>query len=506
MSLYRKYRPQTLADVVGQEHVVSTLEHAITQGQVAHAYLFAGSRGTGKTSVARILAKHLLTQRMEDEVLKRQTENGVVEGTIVDLVEIDAASNTGVDNIRDLIEKVQFSPVAASAKVYIIDEVHMLSKGAFNALLKTLEEPPPYAYFILATTELQKIPSTIQSRCQRFSFHQIREEDIIRRLQYIADREGITADRAALRAIARHAQGGMRDAISLLDQLRSLANVTAEEVQRRLGESGQEHVLPLLQALENGDREEVLRIVQHLEEAGIALETFVRQLLAEVRTRLHATVEARGSAEGHVRMLDVLLTVIRDIRIAPVPGLVLESALLRLCGEADETPPPKKEFRLLKKAKEEPAENKPAPAPQKESRAEAAEEAKNQALRTGAGQTKEKAPGKETLIEAPEVTLDAMAAVWPEIAAKAVPAALRMSLKNGRVTAVAGKTVTLSFASNFHRERVAQKEGIHMLEQLLHDHFKRPLRLECVLDEEKDVRPMADESLVDLAEAVNEIF
>ncbi|MEK7218417.1 MAG: AAA family ATPase, partial [Patescibacteria group bacterium] len=132
MSLYRKYRPQTLADMVGQEHVVSTLEHAITQGQVAHAYLFAGSRGTGKTSVARILAKHLLTKGMADEALRRQTENGVIEGTIVDLVEIDAASNTGVDNIRDLIEKVQFSPVVSSAKVYIIDEVHMLSKGAFN--------------------------------------------------------------------------------------------------------------------------------------------------------------------------------------------------------------------------------------------------------------------------------------------------------------------------------------------------------------------------------------
>mgnify|MGYP001606153327 FL=1 len=506
MSLYRKYRPQTLADMVGQEHVVSTLEHAITQGQVAHAYLFAGSRGTGKTSVARILAKHLLTKGMADEALRRQTENGVIEGTIVDLVEIDAASNTGVDNIRDLIEKVQFSPVVSSAKVYIIDEVHMLSKGAFNALLKTLEEPPPYAYFILATTELQKIPSTIQSRCQRFSFHQIREEDIIRRLQYIADREGIVADRAALRAIARHAQGGMRDAISLLDQLRSLETVTVEEVQRRLGESGQEHVLPLLQALEDGNREEILRIVQHLEEAGIALETFVRQLLGEVRTRLHTAVEARGPVESQVGLMDTLLRAIRDIRIAPVPGLVLESALLRLCGaQEEEAHPPKKEFHLLRKPKEEQAEGKPAPS-RKEARTEAVEEAKNQALRADSWQAKNQALGKESLIEAPEVSLSAVAAAWPEIAAQASPAALKISLKNGRVMAVAGRTVTLSFASNFHRERVAQKEGLHMLEKLLFDHFKRPLRLECVLDEEKDVRPMADEALVDLAEAVNEIF
>ena len=187
MSLYRKYRPLSFADVVGQEHVVTTLEQAAAQEKLSHAYLFAGGRGTGKTSVARILAKILMIRGIEDEKIQKQIIKGVEEGTIVDLLEIDAASNTGVDNIRDLIEKIQFSPVAAGAKVYIIDEVHMLSKGAFNALLKTLEEPPPYAYFILATTELQKIPATIQSRCQSFPFRAIREEDIIRRLQYIAD-------------------------------------------------------------------------------------------------------------------------------------------------------------------------------------------------------------------------------------------------------------------------------------------------------------------------------
>src|SRR5438874_2090994 len=150
MSLYRQYRPLTFADVAGQDHVVSTLENAVTQGKLAHAYLFAGSRGTGKTSVARILAKTMLTQGIADETLKRQIITGVEEGHLVDLVEIDAASNRGIDDIRSLVEKIQFSPVVSSAKVYIIDEVHMLTREAFNALLKTLEEPPPYAFFILA--------------------------------------------------------------------------------------------------------------------------------------------------------------------------------------------------------------------------------------------------------------------------------------------------------------------------------------------------------------------
>ena len=202
MSLYRAYRPKSFADVTGQEHVVTTLESAAKHGKLAHAYLFAGTRGTGKTTCARILAKTMLTASIADPVLRTHVETAVDEGNLVDCTEIDAASNRGIDDIRDLLGKIQFTPVVASAKVYIIDEVHMLTKEAFNALLKTLEEPPSYAYFILATTELHKIPATIQSRCQRFQFRQIREEDIVRRLQYIADQEHITVERPALRAIA----------------------------------------------------------------------------------------------------------------------------------------------------------------------------------------------------------------------------------------------------------------------------------------------------------------
>ena len=173
MSLYRQYRPKSFADVVGQDHIVSTLEQAVKQQQLSHAYLFSGPRGTGKTSVARILAKILLTKDMKDEFMQKHIIAAADDGSLVDLIEMDAASNRGIDDIRALLEKIQFSPVVAGAKVYIIDEVHMLSREAFNALLKKLEEPPENAYFILATTELHKVPLTIQSRCLRFPFRHV---------------------------------------------------------------------------------------------------------------------------------------------------------------------------------------------------------------------------------------------------------------------------------------------------------------------------------------------
>ncbi|OGJ57455.1 DNA polymerase III, subunit gamma and tau, partial [Candidatus Peribacteria bacterium RIFCSPHIGHO2_01_FULL_51_9] len=272
MSLYRLYRPKTFGDVIGQDHIVQTLEHAVEQDKIAHAYLFSGPRGTGKTSVARILARAILTKNLQSDTTIQQLIKAIDDGNLVDLIEIDGASNRGIDDIRDLIEKTQFSPVVASAKVYIIDEVHMLTKEAFNALLKTLEEPPPYAYFILATTELHKIPATIQSRCQRFAFHHIREEDIIRHLQCIADREHIAIDRDALRSMAHHVQGGMRDAVALLDQLRSLPKITLTDVKDRIGEGGHEYIEEIFSALKLRNTAHLMEVVQKLERAGTPLE------------------------------------------------------------------------------------------------------------------------------------------------------------------------------------------------------------------------------------------
>jgi len=219
-ALYRKWRSQTFEDVIGQKHVTETLKKAIAADRVAHAYLFTGPRGTGKTSTARILAKAVnCTGDGEKPCNRCEICTAITEGRLMDLIEIDAASNTSVDDIRDLRDKVGFRPGEAKTKFYIIDEVHMLSKSAFNALLKTLEEPPPHVIFVLATTEPEKIPATIKSRCQRFDFRRIAVDDIVGRLQFIVEQEGLRAETDALTFIARQAGGSMRDAISLLDQL-----------------------------------------------------------------------------------------------------------------------------------------------------------------------------------------------------------------------------------------------------------------------------------------------
>ena len=491
MSLYRTYRPQNFADVVGQDHIVTTLEQAITQDKVTHAYLFAGSRGTGKTSVARILAKALLTRGITDETIRQQIIKGVEEGTIIDLIEIDAASNRGIDDIRTLVEKIQFSPVAAAAKVYIIDEVHMLTKEAFNALLKTLEEPPSYAYFILATTELTKIPATIQSRCQRFAFRPIREEEIVRRLQYIVDQEHIVADRQGLRAIAHHAQGGMRDAISLLDQLRALPKIGVEEIRERLGDSGQDHVAAVFEAIAKQDAALLLTTVRAIEDVGIPLEAFLRHLLTEIRTKLHDAVEKKEDAASFMRMLDTLLIALRDIRIAPVPGLVLEASLLSLCAPdnaiaAGKTAKAAQERTVdVAKTPAASATPKDAPAPERS----------------------ESPQPSDAVVEAPELSLENIQRVWGGIIESVTPASVKLSLKNSRLQELKGQTIVLEFASAFHKNKVAQIQASRTIEDLLEAAFKRPVRIECTVGENGEAVPQqADKELVSLAEAAAELF
>ena len=239
MALYRKWRPQDFSDLIGQEHISETLSNAISTGKVAHAYLFSGPRGTGKTSTAKILAKALNCEHGPTPTPCNQCVccQKINDGSFMDVFEIDAASNRGIDEIRDLRETVKFAPVDGKYKVYIIDEVHMLTTEAFNALLKTLEEPPSHVVFILATTEVHKVPITIQSRCQRYDFKRITKDDILKRLVMITDEMGLNADKDALSIIAIQADGGMRDALSLLDQCLAFTKdeLTVTQVRKVLG-------------------------------------------------------------------------------------------------------------------------------------------------------------------------------------------------------------------------------------------------------------------------------
>ncbi len=249
-ALYRKYRPKGWAEVIGQEHIVQTLKNAIAADRVGHAYLFAGPRGTGKTTLARLLAK-AVNCLAEDPKARpcNQCDNckAVNENRFMDLIEIDAASNTSVDDVRDLRDKINFSPSQGKYKIYIIDEVHMLSTAAFNALLKTLEEPPPHAIFVLATTEIHKIPATVLSRCQRHEFRRVPVDEMIGQLKTIAKAEKIQADDEALSVIARQAGGGLRDAISLLDQLASTGTkITLQLTQTVLGTATSQTVLDII--------------------------------------------------------------------------------------------------------------------------------------------------------------------------------------------------------------------------------------------------------------------
>ena len=265
-ALYRKYRPVDFSDVCGQPQVVRTLKNQLIEGRLSHAYLFTGSRGTGKTSCAKILAKAVNCLNLKDGNPCNECDvcKGINDETILDVTEIDAASNNGVDDIRELRDNSAFTPAVAKYRVYIIDEVHMLSGAAFNALLKTLEEPPEHVIFILATTEVHKLPATILSRCQRFDFHRISPEDIADRIEYVASQEGFTVTRDAAVLIGKLSDGAMRDALSLLDVCSTAGEVTEQTVLDCAGLSGRQHLFDLLTACFKGDSASALSVIDDL--------------------------------------------------------------------------------------------------------------------------------------------------------------------------------------------------------------------------------------------------
>jgi DNA polymerase-3 subunit gamma/tau len=273
LTFYRKYRSQHFSELVGQEHIVQTLTNAITNNRLSHAYIFSGPRGTGKTSVARIFAKAVNTFATENqcETLDNEICQRITSGVCVDIVEIDAASNTGVDNIRDLNDKVNFAPVECAYKFYIIDEVHMLSTGAFNALLKTLEEPPQHTIFVLATTEPHKIPITIHSRCQHLRFRNLTEQEVKQQLLHVAEKETLTLADDAAAILARNSAGCMRDGLSLLDQMYSFTGdtITSDDVITILGSCSLDRLCDLVLALFSQEPEEALTILTQILKSGI---------------------------------------------------------------------------------------------------------------------------------------------------------------------------------------------------------------------------------------------
>jgi DNA polymerase-3 subunit gamma/tau len=359
-SLYRKWRPIHWDQVIGQEHVVQTLRNAVRADRVAHAYLFSGPRGTGKTTTARILAKavNCLEKELADRPCNQCTHcRAVNEGRFLDLIEIDAASNTSVDDVRDLRDKINFSPNQGRYKVYIIDEVHMLSTAAFNALLKTLEEPPKHAIFILATTEVHKIPPTVLSRCQRHEFRRIPVKEIIANLKAMAEEEKIRVDAEALNLVAHQATGSMRDAISLLDQLASAGkNITLRLAQDILGTATSQAVIEVIEALIKHQSKQGLEVIHRSLDSGSDPRQFARQIVEYLRSLLlaamgnasqvEATAETRSQLAQHAQAFTVieLLRIIQAFNQAATetrsgwqPSLPIEMAFIEaitLAGES----------------------------------------------------------------------------------------------------------------------------------------------------------------------------
>lgn len=508
MSLYRKYRPQTFADVVGQSHVTQTLLRAIELERLTHAYLFTGPRGTGKTSTARILAKAINcpTPKSFEPCNECELCTDITDGRLVDLIEIDAASNRGIDEIRDLREKIAYAPTRAKAKVYIIDEVHMLTKEAFNALLKTLEEPPEHVYFILATTEVHKIPETILSRCQRFDFRRMAEKDAIGRLIYIAKGEGIVAEDEALKVIAHHSEGGMRDAIGLLEQLATEKSLNTEDVCRALGVSGASSLENLYGFLEKKAAQDALTEIQALYDQGHDLYYFTKRFLEFLRKRMHESVN-----EGNAAKTEWLLGVIGNFqkayeqaRFASIVELPLELAIVKSClgvavkvepavaakvdSSASPTAPTrqpagiqsKQDQGVQKSAPEVAGTPQPTPSAPPPSKSVASS-------RTHAAITKEVPTEQDITKEVPrdqDLSIEEVKKSWEKVVAMVENPIAKRSLKQASPLRVEGKSeLILGYANRFHIEKLLEAANRAATEKALFEIFNIEMKVVCEISE-----------------------
>jgi len=476
--LARRYRPQQFADLVGQEPVAQALVNALLSNRVAHAYLFTGARGVGKTSTARILAKALNCEKGPTPTPCDVCDmcRSIVSGDDMDVLEIDGASNSGIDNIRDVRGNVQYRPTRSRFKIYIIDEVHMLSKAAFNALLKTLEEPPPHVKFIFATTEVQKIPVTILSRCQRFDFAGIGTARIVERLRQVVAGEGMQADPDALALVARRAGGSMRDAQSLLDQLLAFGGerLTAVEVHRLLGTAQDDRVAALAAAVLDHDARRALELLGQAADAGLQLGELLDQLIDYWRDLMvvhcaggeevilnvtGALAEALKKQAASLKLdtilagLDVLVTTKSRLRFSSHGRVLLEMALVRL-GRLDDLVALSQLSQWLK-------QGEPLPGPQRSSPAAAA--SASSALRSPtpgapapADPAKKKSVSDEETPSAPgptTLTPESLAQVWLQVLAQVGPMLANELGKASNVAISAPNTLVLQFPASYNLER-----------------------------------------------------
>ena len=504
-ALYRRYRSQTFAEVVGQEHVTRTLKNAIANGQVAHAYLLTGPRGIGKTSIARIIAKAVNCPKTKNGDPCDACENcvGIREGRFLDLIEIDAASNRGVDEMRDLREKVRFAPSQGQYKVYVIDEAHQLTSDAFNALLKTLEEPPPHVIFVLATTESQKIPATIVSRTQRFDLRRIPHKTMVQQLASIAKSEKMQVEPAALEAISRHAQGSLRDAESILDQVATFAEgkVRVEDVDELLGATDWEETSALFDAIAANDASKAVGLVRTLVDDGRDLRLFVRRamdhlralvlvrasdLLPETATESAGVVLRRQapqfSLDRLAKIAHRLIEAEQQLRTGEGTPLPLELALLDLTTEGASSPTPatKQPAPQSAPARSAPAPSRSAPSPAAPTRPQSVVDL---AQRRAQQPARPAATADERPMGAasPTVTLERVRTAWEDLLARTQERSIAKAaqLVKAEPVAIEGGTVVVAFSDDFARNIWGDKQRPE-LERDLSDILGASVRVRCV--------------------------
>jgi DNA polymerase-3 subunit gamma/tau len=475
MSLYRTYRPQNFTDLLGQEEISATLKSQLASKKWTHAYLFVGPRGIGKTTTARIVAKVLNCASPKDGEPCNRCEScrAITDGRHLDIIEIDAASNRGIDEVRDLREKIKLSPTQGKFKVYIIDEVHMLTSEAFNALLKTLEEPPAHAVFILCTTEAHKIPATVSSRCQRFEFERASTETSAELIKKIAKKESLEVEKEAVAAVAAAADGSFRDALMILEQVSSSGKVSLEKVEKLTRRSSQ--IEKLFKLIESENAVDSIKFVGELHLSGVNLSHLSADLVRKFREELlQAVAEANDVRQLKLTgLIKIFSSAHADLKQAVLPTLPLELAIIEAVGTKE---------RLVKQVVEE-----------------VVSEVAPEDLAT---------PAKES-VASPGLT--ELKENWDRLLRGVKPFnhSLEAFLRGSEPHEVTEKIVTLKFFYKFHKDMVDQPKNREMVEKQLAELFGRDMRVKTVLgertakkvraDEVKNVEPVNDEDLVQKA-------
>ncbi|MCI0608679.1 MAG: DNA polymerase III subunit gamma/tau, partial [Anaerolineae bacterium] len=499
-ALYRKYRPKEWDEVMGQDHVVTTLKNAIAADRVAHAYLFAGSRGTGKTTLARLLAKAV--NCTNPDPAKRPCNEcdpckAVSENRFLDLIEIDAASNTSVDDVRDLRDKINFSPSQGKYKIYIVDEAHMLSTAAFNALLKTLEEPPPHAIFVLATTEIHKIPATVLSRCQRHEFRRVPVDEIVAQLKTIIKAEKIQADDDALIQIARQSAGGMRDAISLLDQLSSTGDkITLALAQTVLGTATSQTVLDIISSIMDHDPAHGLETIHKALDAGADPRSLARQIVEYLRglmliqmgnaNQVEATADVKKQMQAHaksfstsdvLRMMKAFNQAATDLRGGWQPSLSLELALAEVLDSPNESTPSNAAPIL---ARPQPVTDARQGTPVSKT------ESKPQTSAPSEDEAQAPSPVEESAVSAGNIIKS-----WKHLSASLPKSQANLSalMNSVRMIDMQGKTLILGLASDVLVSKIDKPDQIEAIQKLIKDQFGVDVSIRCVVTNAKGKIP-----------------